>query len=128
MTRKQITQLAIDIDTTNIVTDPSHLLHDSGAPPEAFAICATELSFNGRKYECFLCHHEYKTLSALNQHLASPVHDADIYWCPKDWQGCGTKFRVLSALCQHVESERCGIRRFKDPMQEVIGEDKELAV
>ncbi|OSX58480.1 hypothetical protein POSPLADRAFT_1085916, partial [Postia placenta MAD-698-R-SB12] len=64
-----------------------------------------------------ICHCQSQTLDRLNQHLASPTHDAEIYQFPKAFQGCGRKFRVLSALCQHVESKKCVIRRFNAPMQ-----------
>jgi len=109
---------------SNIVTNPARLLGGPGAyalPERSVTSWSTSLSFNGRKYECFLCHKEFEALERLNQHLESPAHDEEIYRCPRGWQGCGKEFRTLSALCQHVESEKCGIRRFNDPMQKVVG-------
>ncbi|CCM05280.1 uncharacterized protein FIBRA_07492 [Fibroporia radiculosa] len=123
MSRERINRLAVQYDTTNVITNPSRLIEGSGGytlPERTVTTWATERSFNGTKYECFLCHREYRTLAALNQHLGSAAHDDDIYRCPRGWQGCGTEFRTLSGLCQHVEAERCGIRRFNDPMQSVI--------
>jgi hypothetical protein len=47
-------------------------------------------------------------LRGLNQHLSSGAHDQDNYHCPK----CRRKYRLLSGLVQHVESESCGILKF----------------
>ncbi|CCM05279.1 uncharacterized protein FIBRA_07491 [Fibroporia radiculosa] len=124
VSRQQINCLAIQYDKNNIITNPARLIHGSdgyAAPESVVTIWATESAFNGRMYECLLCHREFRKLHSLNEHLGSPAHDEEIYRCPKDWQGCGAEFRTLSALCQHVESESCGIRRFKDPMENVIG-------
>ncbi|KAF9807915.1 hypothetical protein IEO21_08032 [Rhodonia placenta] len=123
LTRERINQLAVHYDRTNVITNASRLVAgpDGYAMPQPPVISiATSLSFNGQNYECFLCHREYKTLDRLNQHLSSPAHDDEIYRCPKAWDGCGAEFRTLSALCQHVESEQCGIRKFNDPMQNVM--------
>ncbi|KZT03222.1 zinc finger protein, partial [Laetiporus sulphureus 93-53] len=82
---------------------------------------ATSLSWNGSKFECVLCHKEFSHLGCLNQHLNSPAHDEEIYKCPRGWQGCGTEFCMLSALCHHVESEQCGVHRFNKAVQEMVG-------
>lgn len=124
MTRDRINRLAVQFDPTNVITNPARLLQGPDGyalPQKTITTIATSLAWNGRKFECFLCHREYQTLAALNQHLDSPAHDDEIYRCPRGWQGCGAEFRTLSALCQHVESEQCSIRRFNDPMQSVIG-------
>jgi len=34
---------------------------------------ATEKSWNGWAYECYLCHRTFSTLHGINQHLSSPV-------------------------------------------------------
>lgn len=83
---------------------------------------ATERSWNGSAYECFLCHRDFKKLVGLNDHLRSPVHEKKMYRCPPGYAGCATEFRALSALCQHVESETCGIRRFSRNMQDYLGD------
>lgn len=124
MNRARINALAVEFDKTNVITNRARLLSGSNgscAPRPLITSIATSLSFNGRSYECFMCHRQFQTLDRLNQHLASPAHDDEIYRCPKAFQGCGKEFRVLSALCQHVESGKCGIRRFNAPMQKVIG-------
>ncbi|KAF8554350.1 hypothetical protein OG21DRAFT_1099906 [Imleria badia] len=72
---------------------------------------ATERSWNGSAYECILCHNTFRTLDDLNRHLASPKHQGKIYHCPLST--CLTRFNTLSGLCQHVESESCGVLRFR---------------
>lgn len=57
------------------------------------------------------CDKECNSLRALNQHLASPRHLEQIYRCPHT--ECRQQFTVLSALCQHIESGRCGVIKFK---------------
>ncbi|KAF9031946.1 hypothetical protein BDZ89DRAFT_1063564 [Hymenopellis radicata] len=73
---------------------------------------ATELAYNGHagKYECYLCHHQFGTLSSLNTHLVSPAHDAKQFKCPN--RTCGRQFTVISALIRHIESEACGLAKF----------------
>jgi hypothetical protein len=93
-----------------MITDPSRLLTNGSASQEV-TYYATDASWNGSWYECYLCHGSYRTLASLNQHLASPRHQQKIYICPLE--SCRTRFTTLSALCQHIESERCGISRFK---------------
>ncbi|KAI9435085.1 zinc finger protein [Lactarius indigo] len=72
---------------------------------------ATDLSWNGMAYECFLCHSTFRTLGRLDQHLQSPTHDQKIYKCLNP--DCRIEFVALSALCQHVEGGSCGVRVFK---------------
>ncbi|KAK0206083.1 hypothetical protein DFS33DRAFT_1312176 [Desarmillaria ectypa] len=45
-------------------------------------LAATEIAFNGKAYECYLCHDTFRTLRSLNLHLASPIHDANEFKCP----------------------------------------------
>ncbi|KZT03214.1 uncharacterized protein LAESUDRAFT_378178 [Laetiporus sulphureus 93-53] len=82
---------------------------------------ATQRSCNGQYYECPLCHEEYITLRALNQHLEGPAHAEEIYRCPRVWNGCGNEFGTLSALCQHIESRQCGVHRFSSDTQRLLG-------
>lgn len=123
VTREQVNQIAVELDKTNVVTNPARLVQGPdgpAAPRRAITSLATSLSFNGKGFECFLCHREFEALRGLNDHLASAVHDDKIYMCPKQWEGCGKEFSALSVLCHHVESQKCGIRRFNAPMQEVV--------
>jgi len=114
MTREKLNRLAVRADTTNYITNPARLLtgpQGGFEPPVPAATWATEFSWNGVAYECFLCNSEFKTLPRLNQHLQSPRHDEKIYRCPKS--DCHTEFVTLSGLCQHVEGGTCGVRTFK---------------
>jgi hypothetical protein len=97
-------------DTSNIITDPSRLL-TSGTASDNTRYYASSRSWNGNGYECYLCHKSYTLLASLNQHLASPVHQDKIYICPSST--CRSRFTALSALCQHIESEKCGVSKFK---------------
>ncbi|KAF9805513.1 hypothetical protein IEO21_09011 [Rhodonia placenta] len=121
--REHVNHIAVDLDKTNVVTNPARLVQGADGPippPRAVTSPATALSFNGDGFECSLCHREFVTLAALNDHIASPTHDEKMYRCPKEWAGCGKEFSALSILCHHVEGKKCGIRRFNDPMQQVI--------
>ena len=114
MTRGQLNRLVVRADTNNYITNPDRLLtgplghYEPPAPAETWA---TERSWNGEAYECFLCHSTFDTLARLNQHLQSPRHEDKIYRCPKS--DCATKFVTLSGLCQHVEGGSCGVRTFR---------------
>ncbi|KAF9018080.1 hypothetical protein BDZ89DRAFT_1074210 [Hymenopellis radicata] len=93
-------------DTSNVITNPSRLLTGGD-----IQYSANTSAWNGCAYECYLCHSTYSSLRALNQHLASPKHQQKIYFCPLDT--CRVQFTTLSALLQHIESERCGVAKFK---------------
>jgi hypothetical protein len=84
---------------------------DGSAKPPIVTNIATALSFNGFGYECYLCHRTFGTLPSLNTHLRSAAHDAKEFKCPG--KKCGRQFKVISALIQHIESEACGLAKFK---------------
>ncbi|KAF8899322.1 hypothetical protein BD779DRAFT_1617033 [Infundibulicybe gibba] len=113
LNRTIINRAVQQLDRNHIITDPSRLL--TGSSDVNYS--ATEVAWNGYNYECYLCHNTYRTLSALNQHLASPRHQAKIYICPLST--CKLRYSTLSGLCQHIESERCGVSKFK-PVQNVM--------
>ncbi|KAL8635916.1 MAG: hypothetical protein Q9228_006635 [Teloschistes exilis] len=69
---------------------------------------ATVAAWDGNRYRCYLCQRGFYNLTALNQHLASPVHRQKIYHCPR----CRREFTNLSGLVNHLESESCGAFRF----------------
>jgi hypothetical protein len=71
---------------------------------------ATERAWNGQAYECYLCTRQFASLHALNNHIKSPVHEQNLYRCPK--LSCRREYKALSGLVQHVESESCGVMRF----------------
>ncbi|KAF9471814.1 hypothetical protein BDN70DRAFT_845083 [Pholiota conissans] len=122
--RTAVNRYVRQFDTNNIITDPSRLLTGSSANPDQnIHYIATDASWNGRGFECCLCHNVYRSLNALNQHLASPRHQDQIYLCRGP--SCGQRFNVLSALVQHIESEKCGVSKFKavqNAMDSVLGQ------
>ena len=114
LTREELNRIIVRADTNNYITNPARLLTGPlgrSEPPAPTVTWATELSFDGTAYECFLCHSTFTTLARLNQHLQSPRHEDKIYRCPK--MDCQTEFVTLSGLCQHVEGGSCGIRMFR---------------
>lgn len=78
---------------------------------------ATERSFNGRCYECPLCHKGFPKLLNLDQHLKSPKHASKLYHCPHG--NCNKQFVSLAALVNHLESESCGYVRFEQVQSSV---------
>jgi len=115
MTRTELNRMVVRADRNNAITNPSRLIKgpDGYAPSTVTNSWATERSWNGVAYECFLCHGTFGSLKALNAHLQSPRHQDRIYRCPNRTT-CGVEFRVLSSLTQHVESGKCGVNRFKE--------------
>ena len=57
-------------------------------------------------WDCSICSREFLTARALEQHLNSGVHEADLYRC----QGCERPFRSLGSLNQHVTMTNCSER------------------
>ncbi|KAF9260837.1 hypothetical protein L218DRAFT_871531 [Marasmius fiardii PR-910] len=113
------------LDKNNVITDPRLIT----GPDQNAKFSATEKSWNGYAYECYICHSTYRTLPALNQHLASPRHEAKVYFCPLS--SCHVRFTTLSALCQHIESQRCGVAKFKavqNALDGLVGGMKLLAM
>ena len=111
MDRSAVNKFVRQYDTNNIITDPSRLLTD-GNTRNNIKYYASERSWNGDAFECYLCHRGYSSLTALNQHLGSPAHEGKIYICPAST--CRARFTTLSALCQHIESQKCGVAMFKN--------------
>lgn len=76
----------------------------------------------------------FRTVTALHEHMTSPVHDARIYHCSSTSRGLASNsnvkhvsrnFSTLGALAQHLESRGCemsissGPRIFKETVREV---------
>jgi hypothetical protein len=106
LNRETIYQMINQNDTKGVITTKL-LQWDSGANAN---YVASEASYNGDHYECYLCHRGFRTLTALNQHLASPAHKQRIYHC--FGRSCGREFTALAQLFSHLESESCGATRF----------------
>ncbi|KAH7222257.1 hypothetical protein BKA60DRAFT_539338 [Fusarium oxysporum] len=73
---------------------------------------ATSVAFNSRygQYECYFCGDLFRQLSSLNQHLASPRHQQELYHCPN--RKCLKEFTTLAGMVNHLESESCRFLRF----------------
>lgn len=125
LNRHELNKLVVRLDRNNLITNPSRLITGPSGTQQLSAtrkLWATELSYNGYQYECFLCHAEFGTLLALNKHLQSPRHEDKIYRCPN--HTCGLQYSALSSLTQHVENGQCGVSRFKmvrDVMESLTG-------
>ncbi|KAF9564945.1 hypothetical protein CPC08DRAFT_606412, partial [Agrocybe pediades] len=105
--RNMVNGLVRQYDTGHAITDPSRMIGNGSE--EITTYLASEASWNGYKYECYLCHGEFSDLKALNQHLASPKHQQKIYICRGP--SCGIQFAALSGLMQHMESQRCDVTK-----------------
>ncbi|KAI1143144.1 hypothetical protein F5Y05DRAFT_143730 [Hypoxylon sp. FL0543] len=81
---------------------------------------ASSSTWNGRFYECYLCHNNFTTLNGLNQHLNSPRHQQALYHCPNRLN-CGREFKTLAAVMNHLESESCAYMRF-EAVQNTVGD------
>ncbi|KAK0209056.1 hypothetical protein DFS33DRAFT_499299 [Desarmillaria ectypa] len=110
--RAAVNRYVRQYDNENIITDPSRMLTGpDGAPRDEIIYSANENAWDESAYECYLCHQTTRTLCSLNQHLASPKHEAKMYICPSD--SCRIRFTTLSALLQHIESGKCSVLRFR---------------
>lgn len=112
LNRQKLNHLVTRMDRNNIITKP--LLTMPGYEDNC-EIIATEKSWNGYGFECYLCDRQFGQLYALNQHLRSPAHDQNLYRCPE--RGCRREYKVLSGLIMHFESESCGFVRFSSVQQ-----------
>ncbi|KAF3145160.1 hypothetical protein TWF703_007744 [Orbilia oligospora] len=73
---------------------------------------ATNLSWNGYKFECPICCKTYKTLERLNTHLARD-HESESYRC-SGRNGCGRSFATIRGLIRHIETDdKCGMGRWR---------------
>ncbi|KDR85839.1 hypothetical protein GALMADRAFT_234944 [Galerina marginata CBS 339.88] len=120
--RNLVNRYVRQYDTSNVITDPARMIAGSGSSGDITYI-ASERSWNGSGYECYLCHNTYQTLAVLNRHLASPRHQDRIYICRGP--SCSARFNTLSGLVQHIESGRCGVARFKtvqNAMDSLLGQ------
>lgn len=113
LNRHKINTLAVTYDRNNVITNPSRLLENSiRTMVTTNFYFASALTWNGKSYECYLCHQKFKELPRLNAHLNSPRHDEKMYRCPRS--DCLREFTTLSAIMQHVESKCCKAHRFKE--------------
>jgi hypothetical protein len=71
MNRDSLYQLVRSMDTNNRLSRRS-IFEDRGIAAGVRYI-ASETAWNGRGYECFLCHRTFKLLGGLNSHLNSDI-------------------------------------------------------
>ncbi|PIL27734.1 transcription factor [Ganoderma sinense ZZ0214-1] len=119
MTRDMVDRFFPELlDQRGVVTNRNRPIEgpssSSGSSEPTTTWWATERTWNGSAYECYLCHKTFRSLTALNAHLGSPAHGDKLYHCPREFGGCGKEYRNLSAILQHIEDpgRRCGVRRF----------------
>ncbi|KAF8607584.1 hypothetical protein BDV93DRAFT_603385 [Ceratobasidium sp. AG-I] len=107
-TRHTVDQSVAELDQDHFITNPNRIVT---GPIQTWA---TQRAWNGHSFECYFCHREFQALKGLNQHLTSPAHEQPAYRCPPHLNNnCGSQFKTLGALCQHIESESCGVIRFR---------------
>lgn len=113
LNRHKVNALAVLHDRNNVITNPSrHIENTTRTTLSSNLYFATALAWNGKSYECYLCHQTFKELPRLNAHLSSPRHDEKLYRCPRS--DCQREFVTLSGIMQHVESKCCKAHRFKE--------------
>ncbi|PFH45578.1 hypothetical protein AMATHDRAFT_71514 [Amanita thiersii Skay4041] len=77
---------------------------------QVITLFTTEGAFNGRGYECHLCHRTFRAQHSLVSHLNSASHDDYEFMCPK----CNKHVKLVSSLVQHLESGSCGLSSIAD--------------
>jgi hypothetical protein len=115
LNRNKINDIVRRLDRKNVITRPMLTMPSC----DERVMIATERAWKGYFYECYLCSREFGTLQGLNAHIRSPVHEQNLYRCPKG--SCGREYKLLSGLVQHVESESCGVMRFVQVQKQVRG-------
>ncbi|KAI0769276.1 hypothetical protein BD413DRAFT_557153 [Trametes elegans] len=63
----------------------------------------------------------YDSFHAVRQHARSGTHAVKVFRCSAKF-GCGARFVKLSAVCQHVESGKCGIRTFRGKVDNLLAD------
>ncbi|KAF8607582.1 hypothetical protein BDV93DRAFT_519614 [Ceratobasidium sp. AG-I] len=106
VTRSTVDRFVAERDLDHFIINPRRMIT---GPAQ---IWAARNARKGQILECHFCNREFQSLRSLKQHFASPAHKQPAYWCPPQLSnGCGTQFRSLSALCQHIESGSCNITK-----------------
>ncbi|KAJ5935129.1 hypothetical protein N7466_004676, partial [Penicillium verhagenii] len=108
LNRESLYKIIRESDQQGLITQKQIGWHEE----EHIEYAPTQRAFNGRMWECYVCHKEFFTSRALTQHINSPVHKSKIYHCPN--MRCGKEFTALAALFNHLESESCHMMRFEN--------------
>ncbi|KAH7097934.1 hypothetical protein BKA62DRAFT_714962 [Auriculariales sp. MPI-PUGE-AT-0066] len=110
MTRADVNATIIAADRNRVIVDSSRLIGNGLVQTTTYTV--TNRAWNGYNWECYLCHATMSTRQALTQHINSPKHEENkIYICRQS--SCQTRFPTFSGFLQHVESDRCGVQRFR---------------
>ena len=118
--RAKINQYCREVDPNHVFTNKQIGWHNEDSAQTQYA---TDAAWDGKCWRCYFCPRGFSTLTALNQHLASPVHRQKIYHCPR----CRREYVALSGLVNHLESESCGAWRF-DSASGGLGFVKQLQI
>lgn len=95
------------VQAMNIIPNAIETITGPGQSPTMRIYVATKTSFDCEAYECFLCRKSFRTLSSLNDHLNSAVHDYHKFRCPK----CKTEFKLIAGFIEHLECGSCGMAK-----------------
>jgi hypothetical protein len=109
ISRHQVTAAVKSLEIIPSITISRRLKGPVDAQFTIIRSFATQGSFNGFGYVCSMCTKSFRTLGSLEMHLNSPAHDQRQFQCPK----CKKQVKLVSGLIQHIESESCGIAKFK---------------
>ncbi|CAA7265700.1 unnamed protein product [Cyclocybe aegerita] len=80
MDRHQVTRRVKAMDKNNVISIDCRIEGPELNGTTKFI--ATEDSFDGQHYVCFLCQKKCRSLAGLNAHLNSAAHDASEFKCP----------------------------------------------
>ncbi|KAL9046034.1 MAG: hypothetical protein Q9206_007177, partial [Seirophora lacunosa] len=112
--RQQIDQYCRQVDPDHFFTTKQIGWHpDDDSSSTTMPLATGSAAWDGSCYRCYLCPNGFRSVKALNQHLASPAHRRKIYHCPR----CRREYAALSGLVNHLESESCGRFRFEGGVQ-----------
>ncbi|KAG9688323.1 hypothetical protein KCU95_g10346, partial [Aureobasidium melanogenum] len=119
LSRDVIHQALRQRDSNGVITERLLEWHDNNTISSTWD---PKSAYNGRGYECYICHREFGSAKSLDQHVRSPAHQAPLYHCPNKNGKCGGKrFPTLAALFNHLESESCGYAKFATVQSSVNG-------
>lgn len=67
------------------------------------------------RYQCSICRAKFRSNTAATSHVESPKHEAKLYKCPNEQNGCHQTFSALSGVFQHIESGagKCQAKQMK---------------
>ncbi|KAH6916598.1 hypothetical protein BKA70DRAFT_1485117 [Coprinopsis sp. MPI-PUGE-AT-0042] len=94
-------------------------------PPTEVVFQPSTASWNGRTFECYLCHEEFRTLALLTAHVTNPLPHQ--YFqplgrkCPEPT--CNVWNDRLHDWWKHIDEGTCGVQRFSRKEDAMAEED-----